>query len=155
MNCVLRDALVGAVLAACWPMAAHAQLTLGRQVTVIQTVATSAYLNGGVGLDEQAAMRRFAKGFPLRMVFSENKNREFLADIPLVISDSSGNSILELPSAGPMLYVFLPRGRYKVSARFMGVTQTQEVTLAGHDGKDLHFHWEGTPRSSIWTVARE
>ena len=64
MNCVLRDALVGAVLAACWPMAAHAQLTLGRQVTVIQTVATSAYLNGGVGLDEQAAMCAMARSAP-------------------------------------------------------------------------------------------
>src|SRR5258706_14278158 len=99
MNCALRDALVGAVLAACWPMAAHAQLTLGRQVTVIQTVATSAYLNGGVGLDEQAARRGFAKGFPLRMGVSEDKNSEFLAAIPLVLSHFLGKSILELHCA--------------------------------------------------------
>jgi hypothetical protein len=38
----------------------------------------------------------------------------------------------------------LPQGRYKVSARFKGVTRTQQVTLAANDGKDLLFHWEHT-----------
>ena len=148
MNRVLRDALVAAALATSWPMAAQAQLVVGRQVTVIQTVATSAYLNGGVGLDEQAAMRSVAKAFPLRIVFSENKNRQFLADIPMVISNSSGNAIFELRAAGPMLYVMLPQGRYKVSARYKGVTQTHEVNLAGKDGRDVNFHWEGNLRDS-------
>jgi hypothetical protein len=59
---VLREALVGAALAACAPMAAHAQLAAGRQVTMIQTVTTSTYLNGGIGFDEQAAMHRAVKG---------------------------------------------------------------------------------------------
>jgi hypothetical protein len=148
MNRVLRDALVCAALAASWPIAAQAQLVVGRQVTVIQTVATSAYLNGGVGLDEQAAMRSVAKAFPLRIVFSENKNRQFLADIPMVIANSSGNAIFELRAAGPMLYVMLPQGRYKVSARYKGVIQTHEVMLAGKDGKDVNFHWEGNLRES-------
>jgi len=89
------------------------------------------------------------------MVFSENKNREFLADIPLVISDSSGNSILELLSAGADAVCVPAAGPIQGQRQIHGVTQTQEVTLAGNDGKDLHFHWEGTPRSSIWTVARE
>ena len=148
MNRVLRDALVTAALAASWPIAAQAQLVVGRQVTVIQTVATSEYLNGGVGLDEQAAMRSVAKAFPLRIVFSENKNRQFLADIPMVISNSSGNAIFELRAAGPMLYILLPQGRYKVSARYKGVIQTHEVILAAKDGKDLNFHWEGDLRDS-------
>jgi hypothetical protein len=85
-----------------------------------------------------------AKEFPLRIVFSEGKDHEFLADVPMVISDSSGNPIFRLRGAGPMLYVLLPQGHYKVSARFNGVTRTLQVTLASNDGKDLHFHWERT-----------
>src|SRR6267154_3823343 len=153
MNRALRDALLAAAFAACWPTAARAQLVVGKQVTVIQTVATTAYVNGGIGLDEQAAMRRVAKAFPLRIVFSENKSREFLADIPMVIADASGNPVFELRSAGPMLYVLLPQGQYQVTARFKGVTQTQRVTVAGKDGNDLHFHWEGSPMSQAWTTA--
>jgi hypothetical protein len=152
---LLREALVGAALAACGPMQAHAQLMVGEQAAYIQTVTTSVYVNGGIGADEQATMRRVAKDFPLRIVFSEGKDGEFLADIPMVISDSSGNAIFHLLKAGPMLFVFLPQGRYKVSAVFNGVTQTQQVTVAGKDGKDLGFHWEGTPMSQVWTAARD
>jgi len=121
---------------------------------MIQTVTTSAYLNGGIGLDEQAAMHSAVRDFPLRMSFSERQDGEFLADIPTVISDSNGNSVFELRDAGPLLYVMLPPGRYEVSARFKGVTQSQHVTLAGKDGKDLYFHWKGMPRSQSWTAAR-
>jgi hypothetical protein len=148
-----REALVGAVLAACGPLAAHAQLVVGQQATVIQTVTTSAYLNGGIGADEQATMRSVAKEFPLRIVFSEGKDNEFLADIPMVILDSSGNSILELRAAGPMLYVVLHQGRYKVSAVFNGVIQTQQVRVAGKNGQDLHFHWERDARRSSQDVS--
>lgn len=146
---MVREAVVVAALAACWPTVSHAQLTLGRQSTVVQTVTTSTYLNGGIGLDEQVTMRSLAKEFPLRIVFSEGKDREFLADVPMVISDSSGNPIFWLRSAGPMLYVMLPQGRYKVSARFNGVTQTLSVFLVGEYGKDLHFHW-GRARERSW-----
>jgi hypothetical protein len=141
---VLRDALVSVALAACWPITAHAQLLLGQQAAIIQTVTTSTYLNGGIGADEQTTMRSLAKEFPLRIMFSEGKDGEFLADIPIVISDSSGNSIFGLVRAGPMLYVMLPKGRYKVTARFKGVTQTQQVTLAGSEGRDVYLHWGNT-----------
>jgi hypothetical protein len=143
---LLREALLGAALAVCGTLQAHAQLVIGEQATVVRTVTTSTYLNGGIGADEQATMRRVAKEFPLRLVFSQGKDGAFLADIPIVISDSSANSILALRAAGPMLYVMLPPGRYKVSARFNGVTRTQQVTVSGNDGKELYFHWEGTPR---------
>ena len=153
MDCrrLLGQAFVAAALAACGVLPAHAQLVMGRQATIIQTVATSAYLNGGIGADEQATMRSFAKQFPLRVMFSEGTDGEFLADIPLVILDSSGNSILALPGAGPMLYVMLPQGRYQVSARFKGVTRTQQVTVAGSDGKDLLFNWARTKMPGLGT----
>jgi hypothetical protein len=147
-RCVLRDALFGVALAACLPITGHAQLLVGQQQATIKTVTTSTYLNGGIGADEEATMRSLANEFPLRIVFSEGKDGQFLADIPIVISDSSGNSIFGLVRAGPMLYVMLPPGRYKVRARFNGVTRTQQVTLAGSEGKDMYLHWGhgGAPR---------
>jgi hypothetical protein len=133
--------MIGAALAACGTTAAHAQLVVGQQATIIQTVTTSTYVNGGVGLDEQATMRRASRDFPLRIVFSEGKSGAFLADIPMVIVDSRGNAIFQLAKAGPMLYVILPQGRYKVSAQFNGVIQTRDVSVGGADGRDLLFHW--------------
>ena len=120
---------------------------LAQDSIVVETVTATTYLNGGVGKDEEAAMRRVAKEFPLRMAFSERKDGEFLADVPVVIADARGNPVFELPNAGPMLYVMLPDGKYKVSARFKGLTESQDVTLTGKGGKDLYFHWKGAPKA--------
>ena len=138
----LAAILLGAGLLAMQPLTAAAQDSI-----VVETVTATTYLNGGVGKDEEAAMRRVAKEFPLRMAFSERKDGEFLADVPVVIADARGNPVFELPNAGPMLYVMLPDGKYKVSARFKGLTESQDVTLTAKGGKDLYFHWKGAPKA--------
>ncbi len=134
----LTAVVIGASLLATLPVAASAQDPI-----VVETIAATTYANGGVGKGEEAAMRRVAKEFPLRMTFSERKDGEFIADVPVVIADARGNPVFELSKAGPMLDVMLPNGKYKVSARFKGLTESQEITLAGKDGKDLYFHWKG------------
>ena len=138
----LTAALIGAGLLATLPLAACAQDSV-----VVETITATTYVNGGIGKDEEVVLRRIAKEFPLRMTFSERKDGELLADVPVVIADARGNPVFELPKAGPMLYVMLPNGKYKVSARFKGLTESQEVTLAGKDGKDLYFHWKGKPKA--------
>lgn len=137
----LTAALIGASLLASLPLAASAQESI-----IVETITATTYLNGGIGKDEADAMRRIAKEFPLRITFSERKDGEFIVDVPVVIADARGNPIFELSKAGPMLYVMLPNGKYKVSARFKGLTESQEVMLAGKEGKDLYFHWKGMPK---------
>ncbi len=134
-------AMVGVGLAASLPLWAHAD-----DAILLATVTTTTYLNGGIGRSEEAAMHRVAHEFPLRIAFSERKDGEFLADVPVVISDAQGNPVFQLPNAGPMLYVMLPHGRYKVSARFKGRTETQEVALDAKGGKDLYFHWNAAAK---------
>ena len=133
----LTAVLICGGLLATLPLAAAAQ-----DAIVVQTVTATTYLNGGIGQSEENTMRRIAKEFPLRMTFSERKDGEFIADVPVVISDMQGKPVFELAKAGPMLDVVLPNGKYKVSARFKGLTESQEVTLDGKDGRDLHFNWK-------------
>lgn len=134
----LVAAMLGATLAASLPLSASAQGSV-----VVETITATTYMNGGIGKDEEAAMRRVAGEFPLRMTFSERKDGEFVADVPVVITDARGSPVFELSNAGPMLYVMLPNGKYKVNARFKGLTESQNVTIAGKGGKDLYFHWNG------------
>ena len=134
----LAAMLIGVGMVATLPLAASAQDSI-----VVETITATTFANGGIGDSEIATMRRIAKEFPLRMTFSERKDGEFIADVPVVIADARGNPVFELSKAGPMLYVMLPNGKYKVSARFKGLTESQQVTLAGKDGKDLYFHWKG------------
>ncbi|MCK9398014.1 MAG: hypothetical protein M0Q44_20805 [Methylobacter sp.] len=150
----LTAALVSAALLISAPLTVDAQEKVIKPVIVeeiivpivVKTSEVTTYLNGGVGKSEQAAMHRIEKEFPLRITFSERKDGEFILDVPVVITDEHGNPVFELPKAGPMLYVMLPNGKYKVSARFKGLTESQEVTLSGSEGKDLYFHWQGIPK---------
>ncbi len=133
----LTTALICASLLATKSITASAE-----ESVVVETIMVSTYVNGGIGKNEEEIMRRVAKEFPLRLTFSERKNGEYIADVPVVIVDANSNPVFELSKAGPLLDVVLPNGKYKVSARFKGKIETQEVTLTGKDGKDLYFHWK-------------
>ena len=123
------------------PLAASAQ-----QSNPPQTVAAVTYLNGGIGKPEADAIRRMAQEFPLRLTFSVGTADEFTADVPVLISDTRGNPVFQLPNAGPLLYVMLPAGSYTVSANAHGRTESQRVTLDGRGGKDVNFHWNQATR---------
>jgi len=137
---------VSVVLLATLTPLTYAQMATGQETVIYETITATTYLNGGVGKDQWAAMCRISVEFPLRIVFSEHSDGEFLTDIPVVISDVQGNSIFELQKAGPILFVMLPNGTYRVSAHFEGLTKSHQVTLTGKEGKDISFHWKGTPR---------
>jgi len=106
-----------------------------------------AYATGGIGKDEQMAMHELAKRFALHIAFSERKDGEFLADVPIVITRPNGEPVFKLAKAGPLLDVHLPDGTYRVTARFAGRAQTREVVLDGKEGKTLYFNWKGQAAS--------
>ena len=131
----MTAALIGASLLAAFTLNAYAQ-------DVVKTDTGASYLNGGVGGEEQAEMRRRAAEFPIRMTFSTGKDGEYVANASVVITDAHGKSVFELSNAGPMLDVALPNGSYKVNVSVEGVTESHAVTVSGRAGKDLQFHWK-------------
>lgn len=139
----ILSTLMGAILMAAVMLPANAEPV---DPVVVETFVVTTYINGGVGSGEEKLMHRIAHEFPLRLTFSERKNGEFIANVPVVIFDARGNPVFELPNAGPMLYVMLPDGKYKVSARFKGLTESQEVDLSGKEGRDLYFHWKAVQK---------
>lgn len=113
----------------------------------VQTSHAATYLNGGVGQDERAQMKRQAAGYPLHISFSEGASGEFLADIPVQITDAAGHTVFELPKAGPKLYVALPPGTYQVQARWNDAPESRQVTIAGTGTQDVNLRWSGKPGS--------
>lgn len=99
------------------------------------------YVTGGIGADSEMHMRQIAGQWPLRMTFSEAKNDQFVANVKLSITDLKGKPELALDSAGPMTYVKLPAGDYRVYARYDGHEETRQISMHGDHGHDLNFHW--------------
>jgi len=137
---ILSVTLLGAALVASFPVAASEQ-----DPVIAKTLFEKTYLNGGIGKAERDFMRSSAHEFSLRLTFLERNSEELIADVPVEIVDAEGSTVFKLPNAGPMLYVMLPKGKYKITASFNGVTNSQVVTLGGKVGKDLYFQWHAAP----------
>lgn len=105
------------------------------------------YVNGGIGDGQTRYMQSIAKNWPVRMMFSQLKANEFVAGVNLQITDSRNTTMLQLDSAGPLTYVQLPPGAYRVTAVHDGQSQTRIVTVGRNNKSDLHFHWKGSVKS--------
>lgn len=141
LGALATAALMGAVM-----LPAHAQ----DELVLLENARTTTFMNGGVGTEDEGYMRKIAKDWPLRMIFSERKDNEFVADVQLMVTDARGAPVLALPSAGPMTYAKLPAGKYRITARFQGKNEARDVTLDGKEGKDVYFHWKGKPKIDPW-----
>lgn len=129
--------LAATLLAGGLALPAHAQDRLVRT----DPVHATKYLNGGIGSDEQQHMRAAAKDWPLKMVFSERRNDEFVANVDVRVMDAKDHVVLDLNKAGPMTYAMLPSGTYRITASFNGVRETHQVKLKGNSTPDVYFHW--------------
>lgn len=99
------------------------------------------YMSGGVGKTEAAAMKEEARHYPLSMVFSANKDNEYLADVHVTITDKTGKEVLSAVSSGPILLVKLPAGRYQVAAEVDGKTLHRTVQVSARKERQVHMHW--------------
>lgn len=105
------------------------------------------YVNGGIGDSQTRYMQSIAKNWPVRIMFSQLKADEFIAGVNLLITDNRDTTFLQLDSAGPLTYVQLPPGTYRVTASFEGQSQTRKVAVGGKNKRDVHFHWKGVVKN--------
>jgi hypothetical protein len=102
-----------------------------------------AYVSGGVGADEEATMRQMRQQYRLQMLFAVQGTGEYLADIPVTITDPQGRTVLETTAQGPFLYANLPAGTYRVTAVSDGRAITRMVTVPKRGAIEERFYWSG------------
>ncbi|MBS0294050.1 MAG: hypothetical protein JSS01_16185 [Proteobacteria bacterium] len=109
-------------------------------VTIFDMVPGTVYLNGGVGKDEETRMHKDAHNWALRMTFSDKSSNEFVAGVKLKVFNHEGRAVLRMKDAGPMTYVQLPQGEYRITATYKNDMLTRVVHV-GPKGLDANFHW--------------
>ena len=87
------------------------------------------YANGGIGQEEADEMRAKAGNYNLRLYMSEGKHGHSITGTQVTITDKKGNVILDVPSAGPMLFVHVANGSYTINANYSGTTITRKVVV--------------------------
>jgi hypothetical protein len=106
----------------------------------IQHQGDIAYVSGGVGSDESAALKSAAHRWPLAMRFT-GPGGDYLADVHVRIVGPHDTEVLKTDSRGPYMLVKLPPGRYTVHAQYKDEDQTREVKVAKAPGARADFHW--------------
>lgn len=88
-----------------------------------------AWLEGGVGTDENAALDAERSRYSLSIVTAERGTGAYLADVDVRISDARGTLVLAHRLQAPRLMIALPPGKYTVQAAFRGQVQRQEASV--------------------------
>jgi len=114
------------------------------------------YLNGGIGREEVEAMRLQAKHFSLQILFSQGKHGTLLTDVGVHIADGKGNPVFRKKSVGPMLYVDLPAGEYKVTGVYQGHKQAHKISIVkGGKSQRLILNWAADAAEETLTDQEE
>jgi hypothetical protein len=99
------------------------------------------YVNGGVGQEEQSAMRAVRADYNLLLTFATRQSGAFRSDVQLDITDAKGATVLSVANAGPMFYAKLPDGSYRIGAAAEGKVFKRSIRIGGAP-KEMTLHWE-------------
>jgi len=99
------------------------------------------YINGGVGQEEQATMQGLRADYNLQLTFATKQSGAYRSDVQLDIMDAKGNALVSAANTGPMFFVKLPPGTYRISAAAEGKTFKRTVKI-GNAPKEMVLHWE-------------
>ncbi|WP_434579489.1 carboxypeptidase regulatory-like domain-containing protein [Pseudomonas sp. Z5-35] len=101
------------------------------------------YLSGGIGEDEARAIGQ-AQGYNLHMTFAIGPENKYVPDVDVTVQKTSGQTLLTLSDAGPLVYVQLPPGKYTVVAIRNGEERRDTADVGSGAGRKLVFHWNSS-----------
>jgi hypothetical protein len=115
----------------------------GNPLPPVQYAGAISYIAGGIGSDESNAMKEEAGSYALSMIFADRigDRNVYTTDVQLTIASAGGTSVLDIPSAGPLLLVNLPAGEYRVTATARGISKTRLVQVSAGSHRQLVFEW--------------
>ncbi|QXI50150.1 MULTISPECIES: carboxypeptidase regulatory-like domain-containing protein [Pseudomonas] len=131
-------------LALPWTLAAAADLNARIDMQAVQLQPQEQngvrYLQGGIGQDEANALRK-TPGYDLHVELSTGPEGKFQSGASVDIQNAQGQPVLSISDAGPLLYVQLPPGKYKVTGNAQGETVQQMVTVNGKSPATVNLNW--------------
>jgi len=108
-----------------------------------QTQGDVTYVSGGIADDWQQAMEAQKSQYNLHLLFAQEGTGAYFTNVPVQITDSSGQTVLNAVSQGPFFYARLKPGSYKVTASHGCQAVTKAATVPASGGADLDYRWSG------------
>lgn len=93
---------------------------------------------GGVGNDERRELAANAGSASLSLEFTLAGRGNYIADVDVTITPAKGESFVARAD-GPICYLELPPGRYKVDATYRGTRRSANATVPAKNGKPVRL----------------
>jgi len=93
---------------------------------------------GGVGNDERRELAAAAQGASLSLQFSLAGRGNYIADVDVTITPARGEAF-SAKTDGPICYVQLPPGNYRVEAAYNGARKSANATVPAKGGKTVRI----------------
>ncbi|OZI75036.1 hypothetical protein [Bordetella genomosp. 12] len=142
-----KQALAAALLTAGLMAASGAALAQPSPANLpqVQQQGDVRFLSGGIGEGQSDAFKAAASQYRLMLTFAQRAaggSAQYLADIPVEISNAHQQVVLKTVAQGPFLLANLPAGNYTVKASSNGQTKTQQVNVGASGTARAIFEWQ-------------
>jgi len=89
------------------------------------------FISGGTDANQADAMQRATASYPLELDFlwGRGAKETEIANVEWSIRNTTGQTLADARSTGPMVLASLPDGRYTVTATYDGKALTRDVTV--------------------------
>ncbi|MBE2259097.1 MAG: hypothetical protein H6942_07105 [Candidatus Accumulibacter sp.] len=108
-----------------------------------QAATGFAHVSTGIGDDDPIELEALRHDYNLQLVFALKGSGAYLADVKVGIDNAAGERVLAALSPGPLFFVRLPPGQYRVAAEYRGIVLSRSVRLAADRRHDAYFYWQG------------
>lgn len=136
MKKLLRPVVIAALLAAASVSATELEAGLTEQ-----SQNGVQYVSGGIGEDQQRAIKDLRGEYNLHITFAQIKTGHYVSGVSVSIADRNGEKFADIDDAGPILLTDLPAGTYLVNAIYDGATQDKVVNVGRNGHRELYFYW--------------
>ena len=117
----------------CSPLSAQESSDPDNQVAKANQLSSSndefAWMSGGIGDEALQEMRKAASGYNVHVLFTDRQG-SYLANVAFSVVGRNNQTTYTGVSDGPLLYLRLPPGAYRVSAKIDDAWQTRPIRVA-------------------------
>lgn len=111
------------------------------------------FVTGGVTDQEAEAVRAMAHRFNVRLGFYNARRGQPLSGVAVTLSEDDGARLLQVTTTGPLLFMAVPRGAYRVHAELGGDAQTYRFML-NDEALDYSFRLRVNEMEEEWLLCR-
>lgn len=129
-------------------LAMQAGMGLSAQAAETNQVVDGNYLCGGIGEDGVQAMRDLRQPYNLRLKFAQVRTGEYLAGVSVRVearsprNASQATQVEPIDDCGPLMYLRLAPGNYRISATYGDLTLNRNVRV-GRTAAEHVLYWPG------------